>query len=154
MFILIILLATSLNISATTTYQFDIIQYHKDAKKEVDVFTNDFLYKSCSRLEEVNFDYDLLSNSDKTMATFCQGMILGIADLALLEGKFCPDMNLTTKQVLRFYTFYLQEHAVALNSSASKTILDALIDAWPCKKVDLVSKVSEIINLKKQIVKS
>jgi len=67
------------------------------------------------------------------MADFCQGMVLGIADLALLDGKFCPGTDLTTRQVLRFYTFYIRQHPVALNTPAAETILASLVDAWSCK---------------------
>jgi len=129
--IVIIFFLLSINVLASNQ-QFNLIQYHKDSKNDMDFFTNDLLYKSCSKLVDADFDYDLLSNLDRRMADFCQGMVLGIADLALLDGKFCPGMDLTTRQVLSFYTYYIKQHPVALNSPAAKTILTSMMDAWPC----------------------
>jgi len=54
---LIILILGLISLEAiASNYQFDLTQYNNVAADNADFFTNDLMYKSCSKLEDANFD--------------------------------------------------------------------------------------------------
>jgi hypothetical protein len=72
----------------------------------------------------------------KLIDEFFDGYISGVAD-ATVDVIWCPSHNLKGNQLQKIITKYYKafpKDSSELSSSAKDLVLDALIDAYPCKK--------------------
>lgn len=77
-------------------------------------------------------DHENIQSIDK----FFAGYISGVAD-ATSDGVWCPPQNIKGRQLQKIITKYYEsfpKEPEGVSDSAKDLILEALTDAYPCKK--------------------
>ena len=63
---------------------------------------------------------------------YCLGYVASVADLQLESGYVCLPPGATKSDLKRVVTRYLEAHPAALHEPASRGVIDAMTDAFPC----------------------
>lgn len=64
----------------------------------------------------------------------CIGYVGGFADAARSVRNFCPTIETKDGTLVRVYIAYMDKNPKLLDSLESRTLMEALSDAYPCKK--------------------
>lgn len=116
-----------------------IFSSHASAKSSNYVFTGEDIYESCRHALaglEKKGEYD-----DHRFGV-CAGYIAGIVDFhtvattveSLPSDMFCLPGNITTAQVIRDVSHFLEENPDKLHDLAAYLVIIALSEAYPCQK--------------------
>lgn len=74
--------------------------------------------------------------TDRFLAVRAVGYLDGIADAAVGLGYTCYPTGVTQEQIREVVMKYLREHPDRLNDPAPLLVLNGLIAAFPCKRLD------------------
>lgn len=111
---------------------------HLWAKSTNFVFSGKDMYESCVHAVK---GLDKAGQYDDHRFGVCAGYIAGIVDFhtvattveSLPVDMFCLPRNITTAQVIRKVTQYLQDNQAKLHDLAAYLVILALHEAWPCQ---------------------
>lgn len=71
---------------------------------------------------------------DEREAQFGRGFVAGVADSALDGLRYCSPGDATLGQFNEVALRYLRAHPDAMPKTASSVVLQALIEAYPCRR--------------------
>ena len=126
-------------LSALLVVFFALVCSQASAKSSNFVFTGKDMYESCTH---ALIGLDKTGEYDDHRFGVCAGYIAGIVDFhtvattveALSDDMFCLPRNITTAQVIRDVTQYLEENPGKYHDLAAYLVILALREAYPCNE--------------------
>jgi hypothetical protein len=126
-------------ISALLVVLFALVCSHANAKSSNYVFTGTDIYESCTHALK---GLKKTGEYDDHRFGVCAGFIAGIVDFhtvattveSLPVDMFCLPGNISTAQVIRDVTQYLEDHPEKHHDLAAYSVILALREAYPCQE--------------------
>ena len=126
-------------LSAVLVFFFVLAASTVNAKSSNYVFTGKDMYESCTHAIA---GLDKTGDYDDHRFGVCAGYIAGIVDFhtvattvqSLPVDMFCLPKNISTAQVIRTVTRYLEDNPGKLHDLAAYLVILALQEAYPCRK--------------------
>jgi hypothetical protein len=126
-------------LSALLVVLFALVCSHASAKSSNYVFTGKDIYESCTHALK---GLDKTGEYDDHRFGACAGYIAGIVDFhtvvstveSLPVDMFCLPRNISTAQVIRDVTQYLEDNPGKHHDLAAYLVILALREAYPCQE--------------------
>jgi Rap1a immunity proteins len=77
------------------------------------------------------------NRSDAAISGFCMGIVAGVVPVGptLPEPfRFCPPNGWTTRQAVKVFANFLNQHPAVLHEPIADLALIAFRESWPCQK--------------------
>ena len=75
-----------------------------------------------------------LAEQDSIHSGFCAGLVVGVENVAALNGLVCPPAGSNLNQMTRIVVQYIDSRPARMHERFAYLALEALKAAWPCQK--------------------